>query len=257
MPDSDRDIQRWLNTLSEAELRGVRDVFVSFVESDRGGFRDAVNVTGGPLPVNLSCLAGNHPRDGNWYYQWATCRTYNYTGQGYPRWQPTVRKRGSILTPDRDGNGRAMKGVMSKDRWDRLKHLANANGQVKIPVHHLMFRATHPDIAIPDNMGQGASMSHLCDRRECVRSEHLELTEHHVDNLERQRCTGVILIVAADVIVHEVPCPHSVGETNARRIDSSCRKIRMVCLPNDAIEHLVGTFQTILALAALPFSQSQ
>jgi hypothetical protein len=141
------------------------------------------------------------------------------------------------------GAGIAIKSVLDDWQWESLKNIAldsprvTRGVQIKLPCHHLAYLACRRDgdPVIPSNVGSGASISHLCDQDGCIRGEHLEVTERHVDNLERQRCIGVTLIVYLDVIVHEIPCNHGRGENNVDKIASSCRKIRIIALPPAAI----------------------
>jgi hypothetical protein len=246
----------WLNSLSAEELREVRDIWLRWLEIDRpGSLSSAVTVTGGECPVTLSCLPGNQPRTGAWYVSWATCSVATYLGSQHPRWQPTIVKPGTTSTPLAEGNAHSLKDKLAPQKWGRLKNLASTNGQVKIPLHHLAFRFQNPGVQLPANLGHGASISHLCDRHGCVRPEHLELTIQHANNLERQRCMGVALVVGADVIIHEVPCPHGVGLTSEARINSSCRKLRMIWLPSASLDHLFKVHEDMLSALNLPFSQ--
>lgn len=143
------------------------------------------------------------------------------------------------------------------ETWRNLKSLAGPNGQVKIPCHHLAFVAGNAGVEIPNNMGAGASMSHLCDSRGCIRETHLELTLQHVDNLERQRCPGVILIVSLDLIIHELPCAHARGNSTEERIATSCRKLVMVWLPDASTSALVENYQQYNNALATPWSSQQ
>lgn len=247
----------WLNSLNAEELREVLKVWRRWVDTERGGLRYAVAISGGECPETLECLPGNRPRTGGWYLSWAKCTVAVYIGEQHPRWQPTIVKAGTMETPLAEGCARKLKGRIATHKWVHLKQIANSNGQVKIPLHHLVYRTHNTGVGLPANLGRGASISHLCDRVGCVRPEHLELTARHVANLDRQRCVGVTLIVGADIIVHEVPCPHGVGGTTEALIQSSCRKLRMIWLPNASIDHLFKVYLDMLNAVNLPLSQSQ
>jgi hypothetical protein len=213
------------------------------------------NILGGASPVNLGCLLLNEPRSGNWYVGWAQCEVINLsTSSGHPRWQPTILTKRGTTPSNPTSSGLALKRRLSDSRWKQLKLLANSNGQVKIPSHHLAFKSNNPDVALPHNLGRGSSVSHMCDRAGCIKSGHLELTEHHIDNLERQRCHGVTLVVAADMIIHEVPCSHARGNSPAGKIETSCRKIRMVWLPDQSVDALIENYQQILVALRTPQS---
>ncbi len=111
------------------------------------------------------------------------------------------------------------------------------NGQVKIMLHHLVW-LTSGGVSLPANLGHGSSISHLCDNS-CVRIDHLELTTHHIDNLVRQRCTGVTLVVAKNFIVSAEPCAHARGGTFEEKVETSCRKVRVVKVGLEPLEEVV------------------
>lgn len=122
--------------------------------------------------------------------------------------------------------------------------------------HHLAFMSVHGgDVFLPDNLGMGSSISHLCDTAGCISVDHLEYVPAHVTNLNRQRCLGVTLIVSLDLIIHEVPCQHGVGDTVEARISSSCRKLRMVQLPPYSVTALFENHTQIAeAMQSSPLS---
>jgi hypothetical protein len=245
------NMNQWLNSLAALEAMALCSEMRAAV-----GFNPSVQVSGGASPVNLGCLSTNEPRSGNWYLEWAQCEIINLAAPstGHPRWQPTIVRKVGGTPVNPTSLGRLIKAHLAPAKWDSLKSLASSNGQVKIPCHHLAFRSKNPGISIPANMGRGSSMSHLCDSSGCIRGEHLELTSHHVDNLERQRCHGVTLIVAVDLILHEIPCSHGRGNIPAEQIATSCRKLRMVWLPDASVNALIETYQQILEAIATPQS---
>lgn len=245
------NMNEWLNSLTGEEAFAVCSEMRNAV-----GYSAAIQISGGASPENLGCLASNSPRSGNWYTEWALCEIINLSAPGtsHPRWQPTIVNKVGGTPTSATSLGRLVKSHLVPARWDNLKGLTTSNGQVKIPSHHLAFRACYPGVSIPANMGHGASMSHLCDSPGCIRGGHLELTAHHVANLERQRCHGVTLIVAADLIVHEVPCTHARGGNPSELIATSCRKLRMVWLPDASVNALLETYQQILQAITTPQS---
>lgn len=245
------NMNEWLNSIQYLEAMALNAEMRAAV-----GFTTNVQISGGSSPVNLSCLSLNEPRSGNWYMDWVQCEIINLAAPatGHPRWQPTI-VRGTGATPTNPTSlGRLIKSHLSTQRWEALKSLATSNGQVKIPCHHLAFRVSEPRVSIPANMGHGSSMSHLCDQRGCIRGEHLQLTNHHVENLERQRCIGVTLIVALDMIIHEIPCSHGIGNNIADKVSTSCRKLRMVWLPIASIDALIESHRLILEALSTPQS---
>jgi Zinc-binding loop region of homing endonuclease len=243
------NMNEWLNSLTAEEAWAVYSEMRTAV-----GHSTLVQISGGMSPENLCCLGANSPRTGNWYMEWVRCEIINLSvpGTGHPRWQPTIVNKVGGTPTNSTSLGRLIKSHLAKAKWDNLKGLSSSNGQVKFPSHHLAFRASYPGVSIPANMGHGASMSHLCDSPGCIRGEHLELTSHHVANLERQRCHGVTLIVAADLIVHEVPCTHGRGGNPSELIATSCRKLRMVWLPDASVNALIETYQQILQAISTP-----
>jgi len=244
-------LNEWLNALTRQEAESICSGMRAAV-----GFDELVQISGGPSPAGLSCLGSSAPRTGDWYVSWATCEIINLAmpGTGHPRWQPTIMKRGGGTPTNPTSLGSIIKRHLSSQRWEELKGLTNSNGQVKIPCHHLAFLASDAgEVGIPANVGHGASLSHLCDSRGCIRDGHMELALQHVDNLERQRCSGVTLIVAADLIIHEVPCAHGHGYGDLTlAIMRSCRKLRMVWLPDVSINALVANYHDIVDALTTP-----
>jgi hypothetical protein len=236
-----RPVTHWLNGLSGGELNALFRLMRESV-----GCSHRSQISGGSID-NLAALPANEPRSGNWYKAWVRCKIVNLTPSGgHPRWQPTVIRGGRTPTST-TAIGRQIKGALSRSRWARLKLLASSNGQVKFPCHHLAFLAKDPSKKIPDDMGSGSSMSHLCDSIGCIRGEHLELVTHHVENMDRQRCHGVTLIVALDLVLHEIPCSHAVGDTMDAKISSCCRKIRVIKIPDSSLDALLSAMQVLTA----------
>lgn len=245
----------WLNYLTHTEARSLLEIMCTTV-----GTSATAQVSGGASPLGLNCLPANSPRTGDWYMEWASCEIIGLLvsggATGHPRWQPRVVNKVGNTPANPTAVGRSIRSRLRDDAWEWLKTLASSNGQVKIPRHHLAFLAGDDGMGastgLPVDLGAGSSMSHLCDSVGCIRDSHLELTLQHVDNLERQRCTGVTLIASMDLIIHEVPCGHARGGTSEERIASSCRKLRMVWLPDASVAALLDNYQQIHA--ALSFS---
>lgn len=245
-------MNEWLNSLAALEAMALCAQMRGAV-----GVTTATQISGGVAPVNLGCLSTNAPRSGNWYVEWATCEVINLAAPktGHPRWQPTIITKRGDTPANPTSLGKVIKSHIADAKWQVLKGLTTSNGQVKIPCHHLTFRSLHPGVSIPANMGHGSSMSHLCDTTGCIRGGHLQLAQQHIENMERQRCHGVTLIAAADLIIHEIPCSHGTGGNTADQIATSCRKIRMVWLPDASVDALIDNYQHILqALSTTPQS---
>jgi len=252
----------WLNSLTASEVTNLFHTMRNSV-----GTNEHIQILGGGEGFTteglraLDCLPTNVPRTGGWYADWACCDVINLSLRGgHPRWQPRVLAGG--LTPaNPTAVGRLIKDVLREQSWNELKLQASGSGQVKIPCHHLAFLAfVMGGVGIPDNMGAGASMSHLCDTVGCIRQDHLELTLQHMDNLERQRCRGVTLIVTLDLIIHEVPCDHGRGLSAPERIASSCRRVKIIWLPDASVRGLLTNHQEIafaMAASSSPPSSQQ
>lgn len=120
---------------------------------------------------------------------------------------------------------------------------------VKISRHLLAYSAgrKEDDPLIPLTLGKGASISHYCDTRSCIEKSHLVVEGAHRDNLIRQRCKGVQIVVSTwnRRILHEEPCVHGVDAArkmsqrlvgpaalNAQSLEQrlllSCRKVHVV-----------------------------
>lgn len=250
---ADNQITGWLNTLGADDLVALFEVFGTNV-----GTEDRRQITGDGDPVGLAALHANGGRCGQWYMEWVKCEIANLsvTG-GHPRWQPRIRSSSTGLTPSSLLTvGRQMKASLSANAWATLKVMVPGD-QIKMQIHHLSFRRQHPHLQLPGNLGHGSSISHLCDQAGCVRGTHLELAAQHATNLVRQRCIGVTLIAGLDLIILELPCAHSVGNSALERINTSCRKIHMIRLPDDSIEALVLSYQELAeALASRQSSQT-
>ena len=255
-------MRKWLNRLSAQEAKALCKLMRMVMDAS-----ELQQISGGNPPGPLGCLPQNEPRTGEWYERWVTCYVVHSgsdPGTSHTRWAPKVVVPGTVLTPEAPKRtsshwvARLMSQRLEPQKWLKLKQLsAPSNGTVKIPCHHLAFRAYYPDIPLPTTLGSGSSISHLCDTPGCARGAHLELANQHRDNLARQRCTGVTLVAVGDMIVQEVPCSHGSGNTTAELIKTSCRKIKMVWLSDAAVNHMVSQFQQMLDGLAMPLELSQ
>lgn len=99
---------------------------------------------------------------------------------------------------------------------------------VKLVSYHISFKQANIGIALPNNLGSGASVSHYCDTGGCSRRNHLTLSAQHQDNMIRQRCQGVTLFTLQGVILMEVKCPHDLTTD----FSGSCRKFVMIPIDN-------------------------
>ena len=112
--------------------------------------------------------------------------------------------------------------------WETLK---GTNQVVRFTVSHLAFIISHADVVLPSNLGAGGgSVSHLCDRRGCITGSHCEFVPHS-SNMERQRCSGVLLLIGNECVLQEVRCPHDTTPD----FSGSCRKVRLILLNNNIL----------------------
>jgi hypothetical protein len=79
-----------------------------------------------------------------------------------------------------------------------------------------------------------SSGSHLCDTNGCLRKDHLELELFSL-NASRKVCSGVVLMVAGDIIIDVNPCVHATTHPNYKPggndLDFSCRTVRVEYMP--------------------------
>jgi len=242
----------WLNGLTQGERSAL-----ALLMCDSVGFTFTSQITGGSI-VNLAPISGNAPRSGNWYKEWVKCKVIRLDLEGgHPRWQPRIKNKEGVTPTSHTALGRLIKKRLTKESWSALKVIAGSKGQLKLPCHHLAYLAAKSGSQIPDDMGSGSSLSHLCDVKGCIRGEHLELTTEHVDNLVRQRCHGVTLLVAYDFILHEIPCGHASGDTLLEKVESSCRKLRVVNIPDSSLNELMATMQALADVGTITPQASQ
>jgi len=77
-------------------------------------------------------------------------------------------------------------------------------------------------------------VSHHCDETGCIAVNHLSSALHHIDNLARQRCLGVLLVTFNDIILMERPCSHATASSEAVALQTSCRKVQTIRLDSCA-----------------------
>lgn len=120
---------------------------------------------------------------------------------------------------------------LDPDLWPTWKHRTMNKGertnQVKIPMATATYRVKYPNDIIPKNLGKGSSISHLCDKK-CINPDHIAQGFVHQDNMDRQRCLGMTLLVVKDTIVQEIPCIHP----------TCCTRIRVLYLNDSAIDYI-------------------
>lgn len=236
----------WLNGLALGEAQRLHNLLVT-----RSGSHTVYGLPDADVQELVSCTnVVDFNRNGQFYRSFITCSVVALThsdSANHPRYQIDVGATGV------NSLANAVKAVMSNGSWQAFKALANnesSRQQIKILCHHVAYNASPIRVSapIPQDVGSGGSISHLCDRQGCVERSHLEATPAHVDNMARQRCEGVTLVLYAGAIIMESPCSHGMGKGSRQaEIDASCRKIRLVRLGEEQLAlmqqvNLLGSF---------------
>lgn len=171
-------------------------------------------------------------RNGTWWQDHITCECSPRKGAG-ARWQPRIRAASN-------------KALTSLGRWftdqfreTRVKKLPD---QPKIPEAQLVWMHMHLQTAVPEDLGNGSSMSHFCDRGFggsdpwcCVRESHITWEASHQANMDRQRCSGNTLIIYRGRIVKVSVCRHSTGDGLSERLNTSCRRVFIIPLLDEEV----------------------
>ncbi|SRR5579871_410191 len=237
----------WLNGLSERSRGKLYDLLISSVQ-----VRDKVNVLGDVAAlIQLNNFLAP-VRTGLWYKDLVTCKVVELGGMaGHPRWQ--VRIGG---TPSAHSIGGRLREILAINEWEGLRQLAPSSGQVKLNMHHIAYGCSDymSQEPLPVNPGRGGSVSHLCDTLGCIRVDHLRVTVHHVHNLSRQRCQGILLLTYMGEVILEKPCIHAGEGSLEELLESSCRQVSYWEL-SDAEAGRVSSLHQVLFEAI--FSNSQ
>jgi len=154
--------------------------------------------------------------------------------------------------PSASSVGGKVRRILLENEWNALVGLGGVGGQVKL-FCHIAYAASALMVTanLPLNNGHGGSVSHHCDEIGCTTPEHLSTAVFHVDNLARQRCLGVMLIIYNNYILVERPCSHGLGGSPSARLRSSCRKVEVVCLSDSAAVRVCRLFGDMLKLLEL------
>ena len=236
----DSQFARFLLELSDSDAQALYQVMRANIEVSQFY---PVSVQQMQALANLQSKGST--RDGQWYCKLVTCLTARpkksksdnvATGNSHGRFQFRL-----------EGGAKSVFGQlqqsMSKNAIQRLKAL-NISQQAKIGYHLIAYnskpsRALEP---IPLNIGSGGSIDHLCDRQSCIQLDHLRVSAVHGDNLDRQRCTGICLLVFRNIIVKEIPCKHGMKAVNNAQaslesfIRHSCLRIQIVEISDNEFE---------------------
>jgi hypothetical protein len=209
----------WLAGLSMEDAKAVYKVFRGAV-----AVKEKYQLGGADKAILSSLKAVSGVRDGPWYTEHVKCLIANIstpTGQ-HPRWQVRLNAGLSSL-------GQTLKQAISAKAWATL---TGYTSYLKVEAHHVAYNADDRRVTapLPLNVGAGGSLSHLCDECGCVKPPHLEATPVHKDNMNRQRCLGIVLLYFQDTIVKEIPCKHGIerGSDLESGILASCTKVRLI-----------------------------
>lgn len=220
----DRQNAIWLRSLTLAESKILYDVCVSRLQ-----LVSKPRVSESDLEVlkRLRRGASTSGRDGAWYIAWSTCRVVatNDKSTSHPRAQVKLDTLGA------NSLGQQLQARLGARAWETLKQYTSV---LKVQYHAIAYNALpiREVSPVPLNCGAGGSISHPCDQRGCL--VHLEATPVHKDNMDRQRCRGVLLMYFRNVIVAEYPCGHGKEQGLALagdlevQIKRSCINISMV-----------------------------
>lgn len=240
----------WFNSLC-APSRGA---LYSLMKSELA-VENVWQVRGDLTRKQLMRVAGGSLGGGLGWCAFACCEVVRLgAGQKkeHPRWQVrVVASTGG--SPSASSVGGKVRRILLEDEWNALVGLGGVGGQVKLFCHHIAYAASASMVtaSLPLNNGHGGSVSHHCDEIGCTSPEHLSTAVFHVDNLARQRCLGVMLIIYNNHILVERPCSHGVGSTLSACLRSSCRKVEIVCLPDLAAVRVCQLFGDMLKLLEL------
>lgn len=204
---------------------------------------------------------------GNYWSKWAACIVVVSKVDEHFRYQINLKQNcgaqfdWGIKTPSKRSKegtpiAKRLKRLLGNDsterareQWSLFKEACSPSGvatkrpAVKIWLHWVALCCRHDLVdqnPIPANCGSGGSVGHDCDQGGCVTSDHLRPELQHVDNLSRQRCLGVQLLVLGRIIVAERPCAH----IRDGDIATCCRKLQIIELPIDATRGALAIYDS-------------
>lgn len=178
-------------------------------------------------------------RDGAFWAGFIQCRTFRGVAPsncGHHRWQIRIPKAGGKLRKGSVG-GLLVSGLGAKSR-NRLFALGQDHMQLRVFTHHVGYLSSGGEL--PTDLGNGSSIDHLCGQGGCHNPAHLALATVHSQNVARINCDGITLVVVNQLIVQEQACAHAAAGAfpNSTVLDS-CRKVKILCLDEIAVEAVV------------------
>lgn len=257
---SDATNAKWLRSLSATSAKRLYDLMMSNARYYSERLVDGVALPGDfnsyiVLDDDVSPL-----KTGAEWRKYVSCITFdeNSLGMdwsaGYPRFQMNwkLNKDGEWQTPLKRSRGelpimKRVSDVLTDEEWAsfRAMYVPDASEKrtsisIKIMCHHIAYNmlaksqpALYPEL--PEQLGAGSSVSHLCDNK-CITGVHMIVSDQHVQNLERQRCAGVTLLCSGGVILQAIDCPHFKSDDDGVVLAPNCVRLRVVELNFDPFD---------------------
>jgi hypothetical protein len=173
----------------------------------------------GLFMMNYAGAVVQKTHSGEWWMDWSECCIFYPGAVPQPLVPPAASHQIQFA---------ACPASIRQPLWNAWK---GNSANVKPLAHVIAWKAANIATVVPQNLGAGGSISHLCDTHSCCRRDHLLLTPAHQANMDRQRCKGVSLIVMSDargllLIIHEERCSHDATAD----FSESCRRLHIVSL---------------------------
>ena len=206
----------------DAQDQIQRNRSVAVLRQLKGMMQDPATVQPPLAPVLLT-HTGKH------WLEWATCTMIrSNAAQVFNRLQldVSVEKKPTVVR-------QAIWDALFEGVQERRPNTPSTRVQTFM-AHHIGWAVRKEGGPLLDTAGRGGSVSHRCDAGECITPTHLVFTAQHRDNLARQRCPGLTLIVFNKVIIQESPCIHDSNPADVERMDT-CRHITVIELTTQAL----------------------
>jgi len=158
----------------------------------------------------------NETHSGRWWMDWAECCIF------YPGAVPSPLRPLSNLNKAQIQFRACPEGVNRRI----FRTFQGDSEVVKLISYHVAYKHGNIGTDLPLTLGRGSSVSHYCDTCGCNRRSHLTVAAAHRDNMDRQRCPGVILTTLNGMIINQTKCGHDLSAD----FSESCRKFMVVSL---------------------------
>lgn len=215
---------RWLNSLADVEASDLYRLMLEVVGTltrHHYIFSDEESSLDGLIERTRKFKAVNSGRNGQFYLDLIECHigksppTKRSYKRSHPKWNVKASNVAAKLCL-----------IVKREKYDALMTLGAKSHSVELSYPSVVYNARSPrreEDRIPESDGV---LSHLCDRRGCIRMQHLE-TASYASNNERQRCRGITLHIFKNTIIKECPCTHSRGGTLDEKLRTSCMKLNL------------------------------